>query len=136
MPATPPSIYDRDNLMGVGDNARGTSSLGNFILRGASLVNWRGSAAQEVEGLWARTEALRTEAAANGGAKDDASAAAAQLQRGWERNTLLSLYFGPSPASLVEPTLRPASEPGRPYDRGDVQLLDDIAEALVGIKII
>ena len=25
------------------------------------------------------------------------------LQRGWERNTLLSLYFGPSPASLVDP---------------------------------
>ena len=25
------------------------------------------------------------------------------MQRGWERNTLLSLYFGPSPASLVDP---------------------------------
>ena len=195
VPSKPPSIYDRANLMGVGDDARGTNSLGNFILRGASLVNWRGSAASEVEGLWAKSDAQT--------GADAEAATAAQLQRGWERNTLLSLYFGPSPASLVdpspsfeslqskwivapvtdkliyrservkpelrrwvddvakwefrtiapahfgvtagspadlraafEPTLRPASEPGRPYNTGDVQLLDDIAEALVGIKII
>mmetsp|Transcript_51281 Transcript_51281/g.109815 ORF Transcript_51281/g.109815 Transcript_51281/m.109815 type:complete len:125 (-) Transcript_51281:107-481(-) len=25
------------------------------------------------------------------------------MQRGWELNTLLSLYFGPSPSSLVDP---------------------------------
>ena len=27
----------------------------------------------------------------------------AAMQRGWERNTLLSLYFGPSPGSLIDP---------------------------------
>ena len=30
-------------------------------------------------------------------------APADELQRGWERNVLLSLFFGPSPESLVDP---------------------------------
>ncbi|EOD29887.1 hypothetical protein EMIHUDRAFT_123177, partial [Emiliania huxleyi CCMP1516] len=28
---------------------------------------------------------------------------AEQLQRGWERNVVLSLFFGPSPATIVDP---------------------------------
>lgn len=208
VPARPPTIYDRANLLAVGDDGRDTGSLGNFILKAAGAVNWRGTAAQEVEALWVRSDASASAssnaAAATATEESDSDAAmAARLQRGWERNSLLSLYFGPSPSSLVDPdpsfqtlqskwivapvtdkliyrsdrvkpelarwvedvgkwdfkmiapahfdvrpgtsadfkaafapTLKAASEPGRPYDRGDVQLLDDLAEALVGIKII
>ena len=152
---------------------------------------------------------MRSKPVSDGGASaGDAAATAAQTQRGWERNALLSLYFGPSPSSLVEPDpsfqrlagkwvvapvtdsliyrservqpelarwvadvarwdfkviapahfdaragtpaeLKAAFEPtlaagvpgseapsGRPYVAGDVKLLDQIAGALVKIKII
>jgi len=193
VPAAPPEIYDRSNLLAVGDNARGSYSLGNIILRAAGAVNWRDTAAEEVEALFVASD---REAAA--------PASPSQLQRGWERNTLLSLYFGPSPASIVDPaasfaglkekwvvapvtdsliyrsdrvkpeltrwvedvarwdfkmiapshfaaapgtaddmraafnpTLRPEPRASRaPYESKDVQLLDDIAEQLVKLKII
>merc|ERR1719247_3071282 len=89
--STPPEIYDRGDLLDVGDNRRGTNTLGNIILKAAGAVNWRGTAAREVEALWAATDASRGEATASA------------LQRGWERNALLSLYFGPSPSTLVDP---------------------------------
>ena len=193
VPAAPPEIYDRSNLLAVGDNARGSYSLGNIILRATGAVNWRDTAAEEVEALFVASD---REAAA--------PASPSQLQRGWERNTLLSLYFGPSPASIVDPaasfaglkekwvvapvtdsliyrsdrvkpeltrwvedvarwdfkmiapshfaaapgtaddmraafnpTLRPEPRASRaPYESKDVQLLDDIAEQLVKLKII
>ena len=34
------------------------------------------------------------------------------LQRGWERNVLLSLFFGPSPSSIVEPHASFSKLPG------------------------
>ena len=96
LPSAPPPVFvtdGGDNLRGIGDDARRSSSLGHLILQGASAVNWRGSAAEAVEELWSATDAA-------GGAK---GGAAAQLQRGWERDALLSLFFGPSPASIVDP---------------------------------
>jgi len=56
VPATPTPIYDRANLL---------------------------------EGLWSDPVGQ--------------GSAAEQMQRGWERNVLLSLFFGPSPDSLVQP---------------------------------
>ena len=91
MPATPPEIYDRGNLLGIGDNRRDGKTIGNLVLKAAAAVNWRGTAAQEVQGLWSASDAS---------GQGDSSEV---LQRGWERNTLLSLYFGPSPKSLVDP---------------------------------
>ena len=96
VPSAPPPVFvtdGGDNLRGIGDDARRSSSLGHLILQGASAVNWRGSAAEAVEELWSATDAA-------GGAQ---GGAAAQLQRGWERDALLSLFFGPSPASIVDP---------------------------------
>mmetsp|Transcript_1773 Transcript_1773/g.4438 ORF Transcript_1773/g.4438 Transcript_1773/m.4438 type:complete len:531 (+) Transcript_1773:24-1616(+) len=92
VPASSPEIYDRANLLAVGDNARNSNSLGNIILKGAGAVNWRGTASQEVEALFSASDSAAREPAES------------QLQRGWERNTLLSLYFGPSPTSLIDPT--------------------------------
>jgi len=92
---TPPEIYPRSDLIAVGDNGRGTNSLGNIILKAAGAVNWRGTAANEVEQLWASQDATPGEMAA--------AAQEVRLQRGWERNALLSLYFGPKPSTLVNP---------------------------------
>lgn len=94
---TPGEIYDRSDLLAVGDNGRDTNSLGNIILKAAGAVNWRGSAAREVEALWSESDARPA------GDEGAAAATAVRLQRGWERNTLLSLYFGPSPSTLVDP---------------------------------
>ncbi len=90
VPATPTPIYDEGNLRAIGDNARDTNSLGNLILKGAGAVNWRGTAARTVGDLWADSTRQGT--------------AGEVLQRGWERNVLLSLFFGPSPDSLVAPS--------------------------------
>jgi len=91
VPAAPTGVYDSGSLLAVADNGRNTNSLGNIILKAAGAVNWRGSQAQMNEQLWSETDARGQ------------GSEAAQLQRGWERNSLLSLYFGPSPASLVDP---------------------------------
>ena len=90
VPAAPTPVYDTGNLLAIGDNAKDSNSLGNLILKGAGAVNWQGTAKNDVSQLWA-------DAAAAPGSTADA------LQRGWERNVLLSLYFGPSPRSLVDP---------------------------------
>ena len=95
VPATPPEIYDPSNLLAVGDNGRDTNSLGNIILKAAGAVNWRGTARADTEALWAASDTSPQQQLA--------AQSQQQLQRGWERNTLLSLYFGPSPASLVDP---------------------------------
>ncbi|KAJ1452895.1 hypothetical protein M885DRAFT_486172 [Pelagophyceae sp. CCMP2097] len=55
-----------------------------WVVRGAALVDWRGQ----------------------GAALDAAAAAAAdgdEARRGWRRNALLALYFGPSPESIMDP---------------------------------
>ena len=61
----------QDNLLAVGYNGRDTNLLGNIILKAAGAVNWRGTAAADVEKLWASQPA--------------AAADSSQLQRGWER---------------------------------------------------
>jgi len=91
IPAKPTGVYDESNLLAIGDNGRSTGSLGNLILKGAGAVNWRGTARADVEALYT---------------KSDASGPPSErevMQRGWERNALLSLYFGPSPKTLVAP---------------------------------
>ena len=90
VPGAPTKIYDEGNLRAIGDNARDSNSLGNLILKGAGAVNWRGTAAQTVGELWADGIPQGTDAEV--------------VQRGWERNVLLSLFFGPSPDALVTPT--------------------------------
>lgn len=91
VPSRPTSVYDPDNLRAIGDNARGSNSLGNLILKAAGAVNWRGTASADVEALFRQSDA------------DGNGADATVLQRGWERNALLSLYFGPSPSTLINP---------------------------------
>ena len=49
----------------------------------------------EVESLFQQSD--------KAGSADETASSASKLQRGWERNALLSLYFGPSPSSLVDP---------------------------------
>ena len=167
VPSAPPAIYDRSNLLAIGDNSD-SLSLGAVILKGSAAVNWRGTAAQEVRELYAATPAApeaaevnqnahahahaytgaftpvlllhsllcvcwcpfpracwcrfprarqcprqwcchRARVASQGSARVPSShmpprsPSQTRLQRGWERNALLSLYFGPSPASLVDP---------------------------------
>ena len=87
----PSAVYSEPALFAIGDNARDSSSLGNLILKAAGGVNWRGSARDDVERLWTQSDAR------------GAGSGAEQLQRGWERDVLLSLYFGPSPRSIVDP---------------------------------
>jgi hypothetical protein len=99
VPGAPTKIYDEGNLRAIGDNARDTNSLGNLILKGAGAVNWRGTAAQTVDELWADGMRQGTDAEV--------------VQRGWERNVLLSLFFGPSPDSLVTPAPSFAALKGR-----------------------
>lgn len=91
VPSKPQPVYTTTSLLAIGDDTRNGASLGNLILRAAGTVNWRGTGAAEIEGLWKASDA------AGPGTVDE------QLQRGWERNALLSLYFGPSPATLVQP---------------------------------
>jgi len=87
----PTAVYPSETLLALGDNGRGTLSLGNIVLGAADAVNWRGDGREKIDGLWAATDRAGEEALPT------------RLQRGWERNALLSLYFGPSPATLVEP---------------------------------
>ena len=91
VPAKPTAVYDEGNLLAIGDNGRNTGSLGMYILKAAGAVNWRGTASQDVETLYSASD------------RAPAEASAAVMQRGWERNALLSLYFGPSPKTLVDP---------------------------------
>jgi hypothetical protein len=88
VPPTPQPVYTQSNLVAIGDNSD-SNSLGSFILKAAGAVNWRGTGRSEIDALYA-----------SGAGSGDAQA---QLQRGWERNSLLSLYFGPSPTSIVDP---------------------------------
>lgn len=91
IPATPTEVYDKEELVLVGDNRRDSNTIGNLILKAAGAVNWRGTATKVNEQFWSQAEA------------QGLGNPAERLQHGWELNTLLSLYFGPSPNSLVEP---------------------------------
>jgi len=61
----------------------------------------------------------------------------------WDFRTIAPAHFAAGPGTADElraaftPTLKPEPREDRePYDRGDVQLLDDIAEQLVRLRII
>lgn len=85
VPEEPPAVLDREELTGLGRTA------GNFILDLVGLVNWRGS------GDTVR-KAIQEESA--GPTPSDA----ALLRKGWQRDALLSLYFGPDGKSIVDPS--------------------------------
>ena len=91
--ATPPKgVYDEALLRTIGDNAPEGVSIGNVILKAAGAVNWQGSGAQAVHDLFAMSDADARQGSVE-----------AQLQRGWERNVLLSLFFGPAPEAIIDP---------------------------------
>ena len=91
VPSAPTRVYDEANLLAIGDNAERSSSLGSLILRAAGAVNWQGTGSKDIGQLWT------SDAPGRQGSE------AEQLQRGWERNVVLSLFFGPSPATIVDP---------------------------------
>ena len=79
VPAKPSPDYEVENLRGVGADAKTDKSLGQLVLSLLRLTNFEGGRAI-VDRYWASPAT-----------SDDS------LQRGWERNVLLSLFFGPSP---------------------------------------
>lgn len=94
VPREPPAVLDRLNLRALG-------SPGNLLSRGAAFSNWRGRGAEIREADAAdAAEALR--AAALKGARPERAAAAAEA-RGWQRNAVLALYFGPSVEAITDP---------------------------------
>jgi len=84
VPAIPTPDYEVANLRGVGEDGQQGNTLGSVILKLLCFTNFEAGRAI-VDPYWARVDTT------------DA------LQRGWERNALLSLFFGPSPTSLVYP---------------------------------
>ena len=84
---TPTPAYDAANLRGIGVDGARSNSLGSLVLKGTGAVNWQGGGRKTVDAFFA----------------SEKRAPADELQRGWERNVLLSLFFGPSPESLVDP---------------------------------
>ena len=87
VPARPTPSYDAANLRTIGADARSAGTLGTLVLKGTAAVNWQGVGAKTVSDFFASPD----------------RSPADELQRGWERNVLLSLFFGPSPESLVHP---------------------------------
>jgi len=78
-------VLDRSELQALGRTS------GNIILDLVAAVNWRGS------GEFVRERQREEDAAAT--MTDDEL-----LQVGWQRDALLSLYFGPDGKSIVDPT--------------------------------
>ena len=93
VPVKPTADYEADNLRGVGADAKTDKSLGQLVLSLLRLTNFEGGRAI-VDAYWSKPTS------------DDS------LQRGWERNVLLSLFFGPAPQSIVEPHASFARLPG------------------------
>ena len=93
VPAKPTADYEFDNLRGVGADAKTDNSLGQLVLALLRLTNFEGGR-DIVDQYWSKPTS------------DDS------LQRGWERNVLLSLFFGPAPQSIVEPHASFSKLPG------------------------
>lgn len=85
VPQTPPSVLDRNELIALGRNNN------NIVLDLTAATNWRGS------GDIVR-EAKEQEAAAPPMSDDQL------LERGWKRDALLALFFGPDGGSIVDPS--------------------------------
>lgn len=89
VPSKAPALYDEKALIDIGDNDPNGATIANAIFQGTKLTNWQGTGAQVIN------EFL------DGQTGEDTPEA--QLQRGWERNALLSLLFGPDPSTIVKP---------------------------------
>ncbi|CAE7667711.1 hflX [Symbiodinium pilosum] len=85
VPEEPPAVLDKTELRDLGKTAD------NFILDLVALVNWRGS------GETVR-QAMQDESSGPQPTEN------ALVRKGWQRNALLSLYFGPDGKSLVDPS--------------------------------
>mmetsp|Transcript_13033 Transcript_13033/g.39274 ORF Transcript_13033/g.39274 Transcript_13033/m.39274 type:complete len:489 (-) Transcript_13033:178-1644(-) len=83
VPRDPPEVLSRDNLRGLGEP-------GNIVSKLAAATNWRG------EG-----DLIRKADAADA---ERGTSDAVALRRGWQRNAVLSLFFGPAPDAIAEPT--------------------------------
>lgn len=94
VPEDPPAVLDKDELKGLGRTAK------NFILDLVAFVNWRGSG-----------DVVRKAIAEESGGPSPSDAAL--LRKGWQRDALLSLYFGPDGGSIVEPSQAFRSIAGR-----------------------
>lgn len=84
VPEAPPPVLDPDTLKGLGRDR-------NIVLDLVGFVNWRGSGP-------AVREAQEQEAT-RGAPGDDVL-----LAKGWQRNALLSLFFGPDGQTILDPT--------------------------------
>ena len=93
VPSKPTQDYEVDNLRGVGADAKDDRSLGQLVLSLLRLTDFEGGR-RIVDEYWSKPTS------------DDS------LQRGWERNVLLSLFFGPAPQSIVEPHASFSKLPG------------------------
>ncbi|KAG8458764.1 hypothetical protein KFE25_012962 [Diacronema lutheri] len=82
VPREPPAVLDRANLRALG-------MPGNAVSVGAALTNWRGQGAAIREADEADARRPPTDAQA--------------VARGWKRNAVLSLYFGPSADAIAAP---------------------------------
>jgi len=93
VPEDPPAVLDEKELRYLGtDN--------NIVLQAVGLVNWRGS------GELVR-EAGEAEVAAEAGGSESSrwprKSEADLLKVGWQRDALLSIFFGPDGRSILEP---------------------------------
>mmetsp|Transcript_22393 Transcript_22393/g.40348 ORF Transcript_22393/g.40348 Transcript_22393/m.40348 type:complete len:467 (-) Transcript_22393:38-1438(-) len=86
VPEEPPAVLDRGELVGLGKTAD------NIVLGLVAAVNWRGSGE-------AVREAAQEESSGAAGLSE-----AELLRKGWQRNSLLSLYFGPDGTSILDPS--------------------------------
>jgi hypothetical protein len=84
VPPEAPAVLDRENLRALG-------SAGNLVSAVAARTNWRGRGAE-----------IRAADAAD--AQRGFTPAQAE-KRGWQRNAVLALYFGPSAEAISQPEL-------------------------------
>lgn len=84
VPENPPAALDYEELASLGKTAD------NYVLDLVALTNWRGSADQVREAQKAEKEGTPL-------SKEQL------LRKGWQRDALLALYFGPAGTSIIDP---------------------------------
>eukprot|EP00930_Biecheleria_cincta_P049039 TRINITY_DN34283_c0_g1_i1.p1 TRINITY_DN34283_c0_g1~~TRINITY_DN34283_c0_g1_i1.p1 ORF type:complete len:469 (+),score=82.88 TRINITY_DN34283_c0_g1_i1:45-1451(+) len=85
VPEEPPAVLDKKELTALGRTAD------NIVLDLVALVNWRG--------VGNAVQSAKEEEKTGGGLPE-----AELLTRGWQRDALLSLYFGPDGKTILEPS--------------------------------